>query len=478
MSLKSANKIDTNRYELEIEVSGETFKAAVDKAFRKNVAKMNVPGFRRGKAPRSVVEKLFGESVFYEDAVNIVYPVEYENAVDEAKIDPVDRAEIEVVSVGKEGLVFKAKVTVKPEAELGQYKGLVVQKISTEVTQQDIDAEIKRLQERNARMITVEDSPAQKGNITEIDFEGFVDDVAFEGGKAEKYTLELGSGSFIPGFEEQIEGHNIGDEFDVNVTFPADYNSEQLAGKPAVFKVKLRDVKRKELPEIDDEFAKDVSEFDTLDAMKEDLSKKLSEQKEKFAADEIENKLTDLLLEGLKAEIPQVMIDQATENIIGDMEYRLQSQGMNLKTYLAYTGMEAEDYKKSLAPQAERQVKIRLALEKVAQVESIEVTPEDLEAEYKKAAERFGVDVEKVRAAFSEKEISGDIRMSKAIDFIKSQAVIAEAEPVKEDKPAAETTEAAASEEDKKAPVAEEAKPEAAAPKKARKSTKKPKTQE
>lgn len=457
MSLKNANKIDTNKYELEIEVDKETFNSAVDKAFKRNASKMNVPGFRKGKAPRAIIERLYGEGVFYEDAVNMVYPTEYEKAVDEAKIEPVDRADIEVVNVGNDGLVFKAKVTVKPEVELGEYKGLKAEKETVSATDDDVDAEISRLQERNARLITIEDRASQKGDVAVIDFEGFVDGVPFEGGKAEKYSLELGAGNFIPGFEEQVEGHKAGDEFDVNVTFPEDYSSEELAGKPAVFKIKLHEIKFKELPAVDDEFAKDVSEFDTIAELRDDIRKKIIEHKEGHAAEEFENKLIDQIIDGLKAEIPEVMVDQAVDNMVGDMDYRLQSQGLNMKTYLQYTGMEMDDYKKSIRPQAERQVKIRLALEKVAELENLEATAEDLENEYKKLAERFKVEVEKVKAAFPSRDIEKDLKMNKAIDFVKANAVTVE--PAKKEAKAKKDADAADEKE--------------TAPKKTRKSTKK-----
>lgn len=422
MSLKTANKVDTNKYELEIEVGQQEFGAAVDKVFKKNAPKMNVPGFRRGKAPRHLIERLYGENVFYEDAVNAVYPSAYESAVEEAKIEPVDRADIEVVSVGKEGLVFKAKVTVKPEVELGEYKGLKAEKDEVTVSDADVDAEISRLRDRNARLIPVEDRAAEKGDMVVIDFEGFQDGKAFEGGKAEKYSLELGAGQFIPGFEDQVAGHKIDEEFDVNVTFPEDYNEKTLAGKPAVFKVKIHEIKHKELPDLDDEFAKDVSEFDTLDALKEDIRKKTAEHREEHAAEDFENRLIDQIIDGMKAEVPDVMVDQAVDNMVQDLEYRLQSQGLNMKSYLQYTGTELEDYKKSIHPQAERQVKIRLALEKIAEVEKLEATEEDLNKEYQKMADRFKVEIEKVKTAFPKKDIEKDICMNKAIDFVKGNA--------------------------------------------------------
>ncbi|HEX2939075.1 MAG TPA: trigger factor, partial [Ruminiclostridium sp.] len=309
MGLNSSNKIETNKYELEISVDKDKFAEAVDKAFKANGKRINVPGFRKGKAPRSVVEKLYGEGVFYEDAVNSLYPEAYEAAVKEAGIEPVDRADIEVVKLDKDGFTFKAKVTVKPEVEVGDYKGLkAVKKVYT-VTDGDVDHELFHVRERNARIISVEDRAAQKGDITVIDFEGFLDGVPFEGGKAEKHELELGSGSFIPGFEDQVVGHNVGDEFDINVTFPEKYQSEQLAGKPVVFKIKLHEIKARELPELDDEFAKDVSEFDTLDEYKADIKKHIQEAKDRKSTNDVDDALIDQIVEGMKAEIPEVMFE-------------------------------------------------------------------------------------------------------------------------------------------------------------------------
>ncbi len=438
MSLKSSNKVETNRYELEISIDGAAFEDAIQKAYRKNVKRMNVPGFRKGHAPRSIIEKYYGEQVFYEDALNIVYPDAVESAVEEAGLELVgDKIDTDVTSIGKDGVELRITVTVKPEVELGEYKGLEAERPSAEATDADVDAEMNRLAERNSRMVTVEDRPAEKDDIVVIDFEGFVDGVAFEGGKGESYSLTLGSGQFIPGFEDQVIGHKTDEEFEINVTFPEDYHAEQLKGKAAVFKVKLHEIKKRELPVMDDEFAKDVSEFDTLAELREDTKKKIVERKEKEADNAVENQLIDKLIEGMKAEIPEVMFERRVDDNLRDFDYRLQSQGMNLDLYMQYTGSTAEDFRKNFRPQAERQVKVRLALEKIAELEKIAPTAEELEAEYKRLAENYGVDVDRVKAAIPEKEVVKDLSVSKAVDLVKESAKVtdAKAEKKAEDKP-------------------------------------------
>ena len=442
MGLNSANKVDTNLFELEISVDKDKFQNAVTVAYKKNAPKLTVPGFRKGKAPRHLIEKLYGEGVFYEDAVNALYPEAYEEAVAEAGIEPVDRAKVEIEKVDADGFVFKAKVTVKPEVEVGEYKSLKATKTVKPVEDKDVDAEIERVRNRNARLITVEDRAAEKGDITVIDFDGSVDGVPFEGGKAEKHSLELGSGHFIPGFEDQVIGHKTGDEFDVNVTFPEDYSAKELAGKAAVFKVKIHEIQKRELPDVDDEFAKDVSEFDTLEAYKADVRKHLEESSEHIAQDQVENALIDQVIAGMKAEIPEVMIENSIDNFVTDFDYRLQSQGLNLKTYLQYTGMEMDAFRKTFREQAERQVKVRLALEKIAQLEKFEPTAEEVEAEYKKIAGRYGVDAEKARNAISEKDLKQDIVVNKAIDLIHSSAAITEQAVEAENAKSADSAEA------------------------------------
>jgi trigger factor len=426
MSLKSSNKIETNKYELEISVDKEKFEAAVAKTFKKNVSRMNVPGFRQGKAPRHIVERLYGEGVFYEDAVNSLYPTEYEAAIKEAGLEPVERADIEVVSVGKEGLIFKAKVTVKPEVEIGEYKGLKAVKKIYSVSDGEVEHELFHVRERNARIITVEDRSAQKGDIAVIDFEGFVDGVPFDGGKADGHELELGSGSFIPGFEEQVEGHSTGEEFDVNVTFPEEYQSKDLAGKAAIFKINLHEIKIHELPELDDDFAKDVSEFDTLEEYKADIKKHVQESKDRKSKNDVEDALIDQIISGMTVEIPDAMVETSIDNMVNDFDYRLQMQGMNIKTYLQYSGMEMDAFRKTFREQADRQVKIRLALEKIASIEKFDVTEEELEAEYIKFAKRYDVDTDKIKTAVSKEDITRDIMVGKAVDLIHNEAVITE----------------------------------------------------
>ncbi len=425
MSLKTATKLESGRVELEVEVGAEAFEAAVAKAYKKNVAKLNVPGFRKGKAPRQLVEKMYGEGVFYEEAMNDIYPTALDEAIKESGYEYVeDSIDLDVVSVGKEGLVFKAVITVKPEVTLGEYKGLEVSKTVKEVTDEDVDAEIKKLQERNSRMVSIEDRAAQDGDTVVFDFEGFVDDVAFDGGKAEKYSLVLGSGQFIPGFEEQIVGKAIDEEFDVNVTFPEDYQAEELAGKPAVFKCKLHEIKVKELPELNDDFAKDCSDFDTLDELKNDAKERLTKANEKAAEDAFETALLDKLADGMQAEIPAAMITNRVKDHVRDFAYRLQSQGLDLDTYMQYTGMDMETFEEGFREQAERQVKVRLALEAVVKAEGIEVPEEDINAEYAKMAETYKMDVEQIKNFVPADGLARDLAVEKALAVLKDSAVI------------------------------------------------------
>lgn len=425
MSLKTANKVDTNRVELEVEVDAEAFEKAVSKAYKKNIVKMNVPGFRKGKAPRHLVEKLYGTGVFYEDAVNDLYPSALDDAIKESGYEYVeDKIDLNVVSVGKEGLDFKATVTVKPEVEVGEYKGLKADKTVEAVTDKDVDDELAKLQERNSRLVDTKDRPAQMGDTVNFDFDGYVDDKAFDGGKAENYSLTLGSNQFIPGFEDQLVGKSTDEEFDVNVTFPEDYQEKTLAGKPAVFKCKMHEIKTKELPELNDDFAKDVSEFDTLEDLKADLKKKLEKQKEDIAEDKFETQLLDQLMAGLKAEIPEAMYERRIDDDVREFEYRLQQQGINIDMYLKYTGMDMDAFRKGFREQAEKQVKIRLALEKIASLENIEATDEELDKEYAKYAEQYKIDVEKVKAFISKKDLSKDLTVGKAMDLVKDSAVV------------------------------------------------------
>ncbi|MDD7042398.1 MAG: trigger factor [Oscillospiraceae bacterium] len=436
MSLVSANKVETNTYELVVSVGAEDFKKGIDKIYKKTAKNITVPGFRKGKAPKSVIEKLYGEAVFYEDTVNDMYPDAYTKAVEEAGIDPVDRPEIEITDVSAEGFSFTAKVTVKPEVTVKKYKGLKATKTPVSVSDDQVDEEIAKLQERNGRMVTVEGRAAKDGDNTIIDFEGFVDDVPFEGGKGEKFDLKLGSGQFIPGFEEQIVGKNVGEEFDVNVTFPEDYQAEELAGKAAVFKCKLHEIKEKELPELDDEFAKDVSEFDTLDELKKDIRAKLTEAAEKSAETAVEEQLVEQVVESMEAEIPQCMVDRKTDEMLQEFDYRLQSQGLNLDLYMKYTGFSADTFKETYKEQALNQVKIRLALEEIVKLEKIEVTEEELNAEFEKMASAYSMDLEKIKELVPAEDIKLDLAVNKAIDLIKSSAEVSESAPEKKKAPA------------------------------------------
>lgn len=441
MSLKGTKKVDTNRYELEIAIDGVKFGEAIEKAYRQNVKKMNVPGFRKGKAPRKFIEKMYGESVFYEEALNILYPEAVEAAIEESGLTYVDdKIDFEMVSIGAEGVEFKVKITVAPEVTLGGYKGIKVEKLKVDVTDAEVEDEIKRMADRNARVVSVEDRAAQLDDITVIDFEGFVDGVAFDGGKGESFSLALGSGQFIPGFEDQIVGHNIGDEFDVNVEFPAEYQAEELAGKPAVFKVKLHEIKVRELPEIDDEFAKDVSEFDTVDELKADVKAKALERKQRTADEDAENSIVDVIVDGMKAEIPDAMIENRVNQMVQDFAYRLQMQGMNIETYVQYTGSSLDEFKATFRPQAEKQVKMRLALEKIVELEKIEVTDADIDAQIEKMAADYGMTADQIKAAVPAKEIAKDLAVNKAIDLVKAEAVITEVEKKSEKKAAEKKT--------------------------------------
>ncbi len=438
MSLKESKKIDTNRYQLEITIDGEKFREAIKEAYRKNGKKINIPGFRKGKAPLHMIETYYGSEVFFEDALNLLYNDAVEGAIEESGLKVIDdKMDFDLVSISKEdGVDFKVSLTTYPEITLKNYKGLKAEKAAVKVDAAEVNKEIKAMAERNARMVSVEDRAAKKGDTVVIDFEGFTDGKAFEGGKAEGHSLELGSGQFIPGFEDQIVGKNIGDEFDVNVTFPEEYGAKELAGKPAVFKVKLHEIKIKELPEVDDEFAKDVSEFDTLKDLKADIKKKALERKKKAAEEAVENELVQQIVDGIEGDIPEAMFENRLNQSVEEFAYRLQSQGMNLETYLKYTNSSIDDFKKSFRPQAEMQVKYRLALDKIVELENIKADEKDIESEYKKMADNYGLEVDKVKAAVPASELEKDIAANKAIDFVKANAVITEVEP-KESKPAA-----------------------------------------
>ena len=441
MSVVSMKTNDDKRVELEICVGAEEFGKALDASFKKNSRRMQIPGFRRGKAPRKMIEKMYGEGVFFEDAVNATYPAAYEAAIEEKGIEPVDRADIEVKDVSKDGYTFVATVTVKPEVTLEGYKGIEVEKKVYAVSDADVDAELNRELQKNARIIPVEDRAAQNDDTATIDFEGFVDGVAFDGGKGTDYPLVLGSNTFIPGFEDQVVGHNIGDEFDVNVKFPEDYHAEELKGKDATFKCKLKALKMKELPALDDEFAKDVSEFDTLEELKADIRKKAQERKDDQSQTEVEDKLMEEVANKMVADIPECTYENRINYLIREFEYRLRSQGLNLADYLKYTGSNMEAFRATYRPQAEAQVKTRLALEKIVELENIVATQEELDEEFAKIAKNYGMDVEKVKGMLPEKEIASGIAMNKALDLVRDTAVVKEV---------AETAEEPAAEEGKK----------------------------
>jgi len=387
-----------NVVQLEIEVEAEKFEQGMQKAFARNAKKFNIPGFRRGKAPRHLVERYYGEQVLYEDAINEVCPDAYEQAVEENDIHPVDRPEIDIKQIGKgQSLIFTAKVTVRPDVELGEYKGIEVEKSTAVVTDEDVDKEIEKVRERNSRLITVEDRPAASGDTVTIDFEGFVDGTAFEGGKGTDYDLVLGSGTFIPGFEDQLIGVSKGEEKEVNVTFPEDYHNKDLAGKPAVFKVTVKEIKVRELPNLDDEFAKDVSEFDTLEEYKADLRKKLLERAEHMAHHENEDKVVAKVVENAAVDIPPVMIDRQIDNLVYDFRMSLMYQGLDLERYLEIMGMDMNSFRDQFRTRAEQEVKTQLVLDKISKVEAIVPTDEETDAEIKRLAENYRQSEEEFR---------------------------------------------------------------------------------
>jgi len=424
MSLTKSELIEKNKYELQFSVDKATFDAAVDKVYRKQVKSITVPGFRKGKAPKSIIEKMYGKGVFYEDAINDLIPAAYTDALAESKLDVVSQPEFDVVSIDDNGLLLSAKVYVKPDVEIKDYVGIEVEKEVVAVTDEDVNKEIEIVRERNSREIEVTDRAAEMGDTAVIDFEGFCDGVAFEGGKGTDYALKLGSGSFIPGFEEQVAGKNIDEEFDVNVTFPAEYHAADLAGKEAVFKVKIHSITKVELPELDDDFAKDVSEFDTFDEYKADLKAKIEKRHETSADNAVEEKLVEALIEKLDADIPEAMFVAETENFVRDYDNRLRSQGLDLNTYFKYTGLTLDTLRTQMRPQAERQVKARLALEKIAALEKLEATEEDINGEYENIANAYGVELEQVKASIDSEAIAADMKVKKAMELVKEKAVI------------------------------------------------------
>jgi len=433
MILKSSENTAVNQTTLTINVEKAEFEAAIEKSYRKNAGKFNIQGFRPGKAPRKIIERMYGPAAFYEDAVNMAFPDAYKAAVEEAGITPVDQAEVELVDISEDGFTFTAKVTTKPEAKVGEYKGLSAEYELLPVTEEDIERELKVRQNRQTQVETVERA-AENGDTVVLDFEGFVDGVAFEGGKGEKHELKLGSGQFIPGFEDQLVGLSAGEAKDVVVTFPENYGAADLAGKEATFKCLVHEVKESVVPELDDEFAKDVSEFDTLDELKNDIKGKLEKAKENNANAEFENRLIDALIDITEVEVPQCMVEQQIDRLVEDFDYRFRAQGATIDTYLKMTGSSMEEFRANFADRAMRQVKTTLALEAVVKAENIEVTEEEIEAEYTKITASAGVDAEQVRAYMPAEAVKEDIAKEKAINVIKENAV--KTEPVKDEEPA------------------------------------------
>lgn len=437
MKLLKNEAIDKSRVKLTIEIDKDAFADAVMKAYKKNVKKIAIPGFRKGKAPKAIIERYYGEGVFYEDAVNFVCPDAYEFAVKEADIEPVDRPEIDIETIGEgKDLVITAEVTVKPEVELGDYIGVSAEKKNYRTKVADVDAQIKAAQDKNARMIDIDDRAVKKGDFTVIDFEGFVDGVPFEGGKATDHSLEIGSGQFIPGFEDQLIGAKIGEEKEINVTFPEEYHAEELKGKPAVFKVTVKSIQQKELPELNDDFAKDVSEFDTFEEYKQDVKAKLDKANADKTAAEFEGNVIKVVTDAAKVDIPQCMIDAKIEDLIRDFGYRLSSQGLSLDQYMKYTGATVDTFKEQFKDQAAEQVKTALVLGEIAKKENIEVTDEDVENEFKRMAEMYGMEVDKLKEYIKDGEkdsLKEELKIKKAVDKIVGAAKVKRAAKKKEE---------------------------------------------
>lgn len=426
MNLIKSEKTDKGVWTLQFSVDKDTFAKAVSDSFRKNSGKITVPGFRKGKAPRAVVEKMYGKGYFYEDAFNAVLPAAYEEALKESKLDTVGQPDFDVVSVSDEdGVVFSAKVAVRPDVKIENYFGIEAEKTVAPVTDEEVEQEIKTLQERNSRETDLDEGgKAEMGDICTIDFDGSIDGVPFDGGKGSDYPLKLGSGNFIPGYEEQVAGHTLNETFDVNVSFPADYHVKELAGKPAVFKTTIHKIQHIELPALDDDFAKDFTEFDTFDEYKKDVKAKIAKRHEDEADSAFESAVLDALIEKVNAEIPEAMYVAETENFVRDYDNRLRMQGLDLKTYFQYTGLDLDKLRAQLRPQAEKQVKLRLALEKIAELEKLEATEEDVSGEIKRIADAYQMKEEDVRKAVPLDSVAEDMKVKKAMDLVKEKAVI------------------------------------------------------
>jgi len=425
MSLKSSTKVDVNTQELVFTVDGEAFAAAVEKAYQRQKKEITVPGFRKGKASRKLVEKYFGEGVFFEEAINGLINDEMPDAVRESELVLVDTPKIEVISADLEnGVEFKAICVTKPEMTVAEYKGIKAPKKVKDITDEDINAQIEQIKQRNARIVSVDDRAAQLQDEVNINFEGFMDGVAFDGGKADEFPLKLGSGQFIPGFEDQIVGHSIGEEFEVNVTFPENYQMEEYAGKPAAFKVKINGINMTEYPEFDDELIKDTTEFDTVDEWKNDIRTKLEAQAETRAVSEFENYIMQSIIDKTEGVIPKCMFDHRVDSLIRNFEQGLKQQGMSVEIYLQYTGMDMDSFKETFQDRAENEVKLRLALEKVADMENIQPTDEEIDSQLQEIAASNNLSLEDVKLRIPMDEFVTDLRVTKAIDFIKENAVI------------------------------------------------------
>lgn len=422
MKLVSNEKTEQNTVTLKFTIAKDVFDAQTEKVYNRKKNKITIQGFRPGKAPRHMIEKIYGKGVFYEDALNDLLPGEYAEALKESGIKAVAQPEIDVESIDENGVLVVAKVTVKPEVEIEGYTGIALSKETVKVTEKEVEEELENIRSRQGREIEVTDRPAKNGDTANIDYEGFADGVAFEGGKAEKQDLKLGSNTFIPGFEDQVIGHSVGDEFEIQVTFPTEYHAPELAGKDATFKIKLNGLKYTELPEVDDEFAKDVSEFDTLAEYKADLKAKIQKRKEAEADRVFEGKLADALVEKLEVTLPEAMVNAEAENMLRDYDMNLRQNGLDLKTYLKYTGKELNDLREDFKPRAEKQLKLRLALEKIAQKENLSVTEEEIEKEIADLAAAYNMSADDVKAYVAKEDLENDLLSRKAMDLVKSTA--------------------------------------------------------
>ncbi len=425
MKVKVEN-VEKNVVQLEIEVDAAKFEEGMQQSYKKNVSKFNVPGFRKGKAPRNIIERYYGEQALYDDAINIVCSEAYDNAIEENNIQPVDRPEIDIVQIGnKENLIFTAKVTVKPEVELGAYMGVEVKKAEANVTDEDVENEFNKVVEKNARLVSVTDRPIQSGDTAVIDFEGFIDSVPFEGGKGEDYSLVIGSGTFIPGFEDQLIGKNVADDVDVNVSFPEEYGKEDLNGKEALFKVLVKEIKVKELPTVDDEFAKDISEFDTLEEYKKDLRNKLEESAKNKAERDNEESVIQAVVENATVDVPNVMVEKHIDAMARDFDMRLRYQGLDLQRYMEMMGTDFEGFREQFRERAANEVKIQLVVEKIGQVENVEATDADVEEEITKTAEAYKQPAEELKKTLRPEDleyVKNDIAFRKTIKVLTDNA--------------------------------------------------------